>query len=40
MAIQDDFEYWKSTGYQRHGGKLLLVDAHTHHIFFDDNVGE
>lgn len=43
MAIQDDFEYWKSTGFQRHGGKLLLIDGqdtHTQHIFFDDNIGQ
>jgi hypothetical protein len=43
MAIQDDFDYWKSTGYQRYGGKLLLVDTsntQTQHIFFDDNIGE
>jgi hypothetical protein len=43
MAIQDDYDYWKSTGFQRHGGKLLLVDTsdtQTQHIFFDDNIGE
>lgn len=43
MAIQDDFEYWNSTGFQRHGGKLLLIDGldtHTQHIFFDDNIGQ
>lgn len=26
MAIQDDYAYWHSTGFQRYGGKLLLVD--------------
>lgn len=43
MAIQDDFEQWKKTGFLKNGGKLLLVDQAdygTQHIFFDDNAGE
>lgn len=26
MAIQDDYNYWLSTGYKKNGGKLLLID--------------
>lgn len=26
MAIQDDYEQWKKTGFLKNGGKLLLVD--------------
>ena len=43
MAIQDDFEQWKSLGWANTGGKLLLVDQAdygTLNIFFDDNAGE
>ena len=43
MAIQDDYNYWKSTDFERRGGKLLLLDQadyHTQHIFFDDNAEE
>jgi hypothetical protein len=43
MAIQDDYDFWRSTNFHKRGGKLLLVDQsdqQTHHIFFDDNIGE
>ena len=43
MAIQDDFEQWKKSGWSNLSGKLLLVDQAdygTLNIFFDDNAGE
>lgn len=42
MAIQDDYDFWLSTDFLKHGGKMLLVDPNdpeTLHIFFDDNAG-
>lgn len=43
MAIQDDFEPWKKSGFTNLAGKLLLIDQAdygTLNIFFDDNAGE
>ena len=43
MLCQDDYESWKTSQFNRRGGKPLLVDQAdylTQHIFFDDNAGE
>jgi hypothetical protein len=41
-GIRDDFNYWKSTGYQAKGGKLFPVGLNKKdiEIFFDDNADD
>eukprot|EP00040_Diaphanoeca_grandis_P027747 m.158679 g.158679 ORF g.158679 m.158679 type:complete len:409 (-) comp31107_c0_seq1:96-1322(-) len=41
MCISDHYEWWRDHAYAPSAGKplwLTLDDAHTHHIFFDDNI--